>query len=125
MSTLTYSQTSGEMHTPEGELVAKGWAGRGEGKNSTVHESVRSTGPLPRGLYKLGAWEDYHKGLGPMVVYLHQVEGETFGRDGFFIHGASMDTTLYGQESKGCIVIPRAGREKVKALDPSHIRVVE
>jgi hypothetical protein len=56
---------------------------------------------------------------------LHQVEGETFGRDGFFIHGASMDTTLYGQESKGCIVIPRAGREKVKDLNPSTITVTE
>jgi len=59
-----------------------------------------------------------------MVAELVQVEGETFGRSEFFIHGpASAESGRQGQESRGCIVCFRMGRNRVKALDPEFIQV--
>ena len=66
----------------------------------------------------MGEWEEKHPGLGPMVAHLEQIEGETFGRNGFYFHGPSSDAAHYGQESMGCIVVPRSGREKVKQAAP-------
>lgn len=102
--------------------MAQGWAGHGEGKNNPAMQDCIGVGPLPQGLYRVGHWEAYHPGLGPLVTYLQQIEGETFGRSGFFIHGASSEHP--GEESKGCIVIPREGRDKVHDLNPDFIRVV-
>ncbi len=106
--------------------VALGWAGHGEGKNNPAMQSVKNTGPLPQGLYRVGPWEDQHPGLGPIVASLIQVDGETFGRSAFYFHGPALDTTKFGQESKGCIVVPRAGRLKVKEKAPegSIVQVV-
>lgn len=120
--TLTYSQSTGLITSPEGEAVAQGWAGHGEGKNNPAMQDCIGVGPLPQGLYRVGHWEKYHPGLGPLVSYLQQIEGETFGRSGFYIHGASSQHP--GEESKGCIVIPREGRDKVHDLNPDFIRVV-
>ena len=120
--TLQYSQSTGALTDAVKGVVAQGWAGCGEGKNNPEMQEVHSVGPLPRGLYDLGPWEPFHEGLGPLVCRLIQVEGETFGRDGFFIHGASMGH--YGDESKGCLVLPRSQRELVQKMRVGHIRVV-
>lgn len=122
--TLTYSQSTGNLFNEAGDFVALGWAGNGDGKNNPEMEAVHNVGPLPKGKYVVGPWEARHGGLGPMVARLIQIEGETFGRDGFYIHGAALDPEKYGQESKGCIVVPRAGREYVKKLNPEFVRVV-
>lgn len=122
--TLTYSQSTGIIHDQDGAIVAFGWAGHGDGKNNPAMQDSHALGPLPQGLYTVGKWEDVHPGLGPIVARLIQVEGETFGRDAFYIHGPAVDPKKYGQESKGCIVVPRVGRLKIKALDPDFVRVL-
>ena len=121
---LTYHQASGVIETPDGVTVAFGWAGNGEGKNNPAMQDKRGIGPLPQGLYVVGAWEN-HPRLGKMVAPLHQIDGETFGRDDFFIHGPSVDPSHYGQESMGCIVTPFTSRLKVREELPeeSHLRV--
>jgi hypothetical protein len=53
-----------------------------------------------------------------MVAHLEQIDGDTFGRSGFYFHGPANDPAKYGQESHGCIVVPRAGREIVKSFAP-------
>ena len=121
--TLTWHQAGGLMTDPDGREVAQGWAGNHEGKNNPAKQAVHDLGPLPQGLYKVGQWQD-HPHLGHMVSHLEQIEGETYGRDGFFIHGASKDPEKLGQESKGCIVIPYQARLKVKEFSPSFIQVV-
>lgn len=120
---LEFSQSTGNVRKDGGVLVASGWAGRGDGKNNPDAQHLRSFGPLPRGLYKVGPWEDEHPGLGPIVARLTQVEGDTYGRNAFYIHGPAMNPDKYGQESKGCIVLPRPGRLAVQALAPDFIRV--
>lgn len=112
---LNYSQTSGLVTDDEGNTIAKGWAGCGIGKNQPGMQAVPSVGPLPRGIYSVSDWHN-HPRLGQMVARLIQTEGEAFGRNDFFIHGPSKDPKRFGQESQGCIVIPRPGREKVFEL---------
>lgn len=120
---LNYSQSTGCVTDDNGMNIAIGWAGHGEAKNNPAMQGEQNLGPLPRGVYKVLPWEERHPGLGPMVARILQVSGETYGRSGFFIHGPSLDKAKYGQESKGCIVVPRSDREKIKALNPSTITV--
>jgi hypothetical protein len=120
---LSFSQSSGEIKNEDGTIVAMGWAGHGQAKLNPFMENERSLGPLPKGLYRVGEWQD-HPRLGPMCAPLEQIEGETFGRDDFWIHGPSRNPEKYGQESNGCIVIPRAQREVIHTLHPDFIRVV-
>lgn len=112
---LNYSQTSGLITDDQGNTIAKGWAGRGYGKNNPAAQMTREVGPLPQGVYRVEAW-GRHPRLGPLTARLIQIQGDTFGRDDFFIHGPSKDPKSFGQESKGCIVILRPDREKVAAL---------
>jgi len=126
MMNLNYSQTTGHITSDDGTLITTGWSGRGDGKNNPGYEDVVCTGPLPKGLYWVQPWEAQHPGLGPMVAYLRPDHiNEMFGRGSFYIHGPAMDKAKYGQESKGCIVIPRPGREAVKFLNPTTITVTE
>ena len=123
---LTYSQSAGTLTAPDGAIVASGWAGSGVGKNAPTMQNVRAVGPLLQGLYVVGVWCD-HPRLGNMVAPLTQIEGESYGRSDFWIHGPSKKPGRYGQESLGCIVVPFTGRVKVKAAAPegSYLRVVE
>ena len=121
---LIYHQGSGVIAAPDGVTVAFGWAGNGKGKNNPDEQGHRRVGPLPQGLYSVGVWCD-HPRLGKMVAPLTQIDGETFGRDDFWIHGPSKDPVRYGQESMGCIVTPFSSRLKVRGLLPegSYLRV--
>ena len=124
MKTFTYHQASGILLDENGVQVALGWAGNHEGKNNPNEEQVRCIGPLPRGTYRVEPWEDTHSHLGPDVAALTQIAGDTFGRGDFFIHGPSVASSNYGQESKGCIVIPRPARIRVRNLAPDQIEVI-
>ena len=120
---LNYDQVTGHITNDEGKLLATGWSGNGDGKNNPAMQDVHSVGPLPQGVYKVCEWEYEHNGLGHDVVAILQVEGETFGRDGFFIHGPAINSEHYGQESKGCIVVPREGRLYIQSLHPDTVTV--
>lgn len=119
---ITFSQQRGILTDEEGIFLGLGWAGHGEGKNNPAMQDRRSLGPLPQGLYTVGEWHDDDT-LGPLCARLTQVEGETYKRDGFYIHGPSRDPERWGQESKGCIVIPRLTRDIVATRKPTHIKV--
>ena len=117
---LNYSQSTGAITQDDSTIIATGWAGKGGGKNNPAMQNIKSTGPLPQGVYSTGPWQ-IHPRLGPLAARLIQISGETYGRDEFFIHGPSSKN--YGQESKGCIIVPRKEREKVAALLPTTITV--
>lgn len=121
--TFTYIQDSGLILDETGNTVAKGWAGHGPDKNNPASQGSVSKGPLPCGLYAVGYWHD-HPRLGPLAAELIQVEGEDFGRDAFFMHGASNDPQKFGQESEGCVVTPRVGRQQVANNKPWFVKVI-
>jgi hypothetical protein len=124
---LKYSQSTGIMTRDELQL-ARGWAGQHAGKNNPDMQKVRGVGPLPRGLYTIGPWEETHGHLGPMVAALHpDPENDMLADDGhertaFFIHGPSQGAN-YGQESMGCIVMLRADRSSVKNSGETRLQV--
>ena len=121
---LTYSQTNGTVTNDSGIVIASGWSGNHNGKNNPLMQNVPCIGPLPQGLYTICAWEALHDHLGQMVAFLRPDKGnEMFGRGDFFMHGPS--STHYGQESKGCIVIPHDDRETVKYTGETDLLVVE
>ncbi len=129
---LNFSQSTGLITQDDGTSVAVGWAGndsnpenpaRIQGKLNPAQQALHKIGPLPQGVYSVGAWEEKHAHLGPMVAHLTQTSGETFGRDAFYIHGPDRDPAMYGQESLGCIVVPHTGRQAIKDLAPDTVTV--
>jgi hypothetical protein len=58
--------------------------------------------------------------VGANSAPLTQVEGETFGRNDFFIHGPGADPA---NSSEGCIVIPHDERMAVMGTGETQIQV--
>jgi hypothetical protein len=113
----TYEQSTGNMIDPDGSVVATGYAGGNcgqnpEGKNNPEMQGVKSIGPLPEGWYDLGEPVE-HSHLGAYAIPLiPDPANDMLGRGDFYLHG---DTTPSGNASEGCIIMPRAIRESVKA----------
>ena len=127
---LNYSQTSGQMTQDDGTLVATGFSGNNsrpgvnpnhlQGMNNPEMQSVHCIGPLPQGTYSVGPWGP-HSELGPNSAALTQTSGETYGRDGFYIHGPGENDPE--NSSEGCIVIGHDERIAVMNLAPDQITV--
>lgn len=117
----TYEQASGRL-SRDGAEVARGYSGHGEGKNNPALEPVANVGPIPRGRYKLGPRFD-SQSHGPVCMRLEACQGtETFGRDGFLIHGDSKRAP--GTASHGCIILPRLIREAIAKSGDELLEVV-
>ena len=120
---LVFSQSNGSV-TLDDAQIALGWAGNHDGKNNPEMQDAHGVGPLPRGFYTLDGWEEQHPHLGRMVCHLTpDPDNEMFGRDGFYIHGASSDPERHGQESMGCIVLEHVDREIVKNSGETRLQV--
>lgn len=104
-------------------VVGSGYSGRGEGLNNPAKQDVPGVGPIPRGLWSIGA--PYHSpNVGPYTMALRpEPDTVTFGRDAFRIHGDN-----YHQDqsaSSGCIILPRPLRERIHESDDNTLEVVE
>jgi hypothetical protein len=130
MTNLNYSQSTGNLTDDNGKHICTGFAGNDSrpgvnpnhihGFDNPDAESIHGIGPLPKGKYTVGTWGD-HPPLGPMSAPLTQIEGETYGRSGFFIHGgAALDVF---NSSEGCVVLHRDDRETVMNMKPDTITV--
>lgn len=127
---LTTYQSTGGWFTEDGNILLDensnpvvGWSGKGEGKNNPAMQDVHEVGPLPCGTYRICPWEEEHDHLGHLVAFLKPYpDNEMFGRDAFFIHGPS--ATHYGQESKGCCVVPHIGRVAIMNSGADTLEVV-
>jgi hypothetical protein len=123
----TYEQSTGFLKYPDGTILDKGYAGGNlgrvpEGKNNPCMENVSCVGPLPRGKYTMATVYD-HSRLGPFAIELvGDVDNESFGRSGFFIHGDKIGTP--GVASEGCIVLSRAARNKIWESGDHRLEVV-
>lgn len=117
----TYKQSSGELSL-DGQHVANGYSGFGEGKNNPAMQDVPDVGPIPVGQYTIGpSYHDTHHG--PVVMHLCQhAQNEMFGRDGFLIHGDSVEH--FGSASHGCIILRRDIREQISASKDRQLTVV-
>jgi hypothetical protein len=117
----TYQQSDGAL-TRDGASVAQGYAGHGAGLNNPAMEDVEGVGPLPCGVYAIGAPFN-HPRCGPFSMRLTPDPGNTmYGRAGFLIHGdtPSMDHTA----SDGCVILPHDVREAIWSSGDTRLTVV-
>lgn len=138
-----YSIPSGALFDQEGSApLGYGYSGAPPlGKNNAAMQDTRDVGPIPQGLYTIhlppqclsdlsgappricvycgGAGTHKH---GPFVLRLEaDPENEMFDRDGFLIHGDSIEHPGYA--SKGCIVLSRPIREQIAQSLDQRLRV--
>lgn len=112
--TYRYYQSRGVLVSEDGEVLGEGYAGSGEGRNNPAMQRIRNVGPIPRGSYEVGEIYPRHPRLGPVAIPLDPFEeNEMFGRGWFYMHGDNRKHDA----SLGCIVMPRAAREKLVAGD--------
>ena len=77
-------------------------------------QQVAKVGPIPRGDWEIGQFFDDASGKGPIVAHLTPLpDVETFGREGFMIHGDNREVNHTASE--GCIVLPHVVRQMVMA----------
>lgn len=117
-----YQQSTGKLWSPVGICVGRGYAGRDAGKNNPALQNTVKIGPLPQGLYTLGAAYT-HPHLGPVTMDLTpDPTNEMFGRSLFRLHPDAVDHP--GAASEGCIVQDRPVREQVAASPDRQLLVV-
>jgi hypothetical protein len=118
----TYIQQTGELQQ-DGKPVATGYSGAGPGKNNPDMQHVHNAGPIPQGSWTIAGPPVNTAAHGPYVLKLHPaVETETYGRNGFLIHGDSKDKP--GSASQGCVILPRAVREQVWKSGDQDLQVI-
>jgi hypothetical protein len=106
----------------DGRPIASGYSGRGEGKNNPAWQKVKGQGPIPVGMYSIGAPHDSAE-VGPYALALTPMAGnEMYGRGDFLAHGDS--TTHPGWASKGCIILARIIRRLIWNSGDRVLKVV-
>jgi hypothetical protein len=118
----TYVIRLGDMFDAGGEVIATGYSGKPEARNNPAMQDRRDVGPIPEGMYRIGAMIPRTEEHGPYVLPLEMVEGESFGRDGFLIHGDSGEHP--GAASHGCIILPRGARLAIARSTDRMLKVV-
>lgn len=119
----TYNQSNGNL-SREGKLVGVGYSGHGEGVNNPAMQAVHEAGPIPEGRYTIGLPYDTAE-HGPHVMRLTPLkETETFGREGFLIHGDLVSAPGKRLASHGCIVLGRSVRVAITASGDRLLEVV-
>lgn len=118
----TYAQRSGELEQ-DGQPVANGYSGCGDGKNNPEMQQVHNVGPIPRGDWTIVGPPFNTTEHGPYVLKLTPAaDTSTFGRSGFLMHGDSKEAP--GTASQGCVILPRSVREQVWESGDSDLKVV-
>lgn len=116
----TYCISAGRISY--GAFAAYGYSGQPEAKNDPAKVALHNVGPIPPGRYAIGEPRDT-TAHGPFVLPLTPVpENEMHGRDAFLIHGDSISKP--GTASQGCIILPRAVRERIHASGDTELEVV-
>lgn len=118
----TYAQKTGELQQ-DGKPVATGYSGAGAGKNNPEMDNVSNVGPIPRGEWAVTGPPVDTRDHGPYVLRLEPAGNtETFGRDGFLMHGDSREHP--GSASHGCVILPRTVREDIWKSGDRELQVV-
>jgi len=117
----TYSQTECTLLDPNGNVVGTGYSGHDEGYNNHAAQDKRDVGPTPVGQYSIGA-SFRHPQAGRATMRLQPMPGtNTFGRDGFMIHGDSADHAQnpgpHNSISHGCIILSFDLRQAIDTSD--------
>lgn len=115
-----YSQALGQIWDPKGELFTVAYSGCGEGRNSPRHQGQKNVGPIPRGLYIIGA--SYHsERVGPRALPLVPINHNALGRTDFLIHGDNPSHDA----SRGCVICGPKERKIIDEHEDKMFLVIE
>ena len=117
-----WDQSAGEL-SRDGAAVCNGYSGNGRGLNNPAMQAAPGIGPIPRGRWRMIELRLTGASTGPYTIVLQPEPGtDTQGRSAFRIHG---DNTLSNHTaSHGCIILPRAARERIWRSGDRSIEVV-
>lgn len=121
-----WDQSAGTL-SRNGKIISKGYAGKGRGRNNPALQGERGIGPIPRGMWKIGA--PYNSpNTGPYTMAVLAIDAtpnndthDETGRGAFRIHGDN----LTGTASQGCIILPRTIRQLIWQSGDRELKVVE
>ena len=100
-------------------FVGIGYSGNGPCINDPDKTWVKDHGPIPLGIYIIGAPEEHPESVGAYAIPLTPDPGNTmFGRSGFFAHGDNPQANH--SASDGCIVTPR----QIRTIIATHKTLV-
>lgn len=129
---LIYSQTTGKLTNQDGTPFAgwtgAGYSGLGAGKNNPLAQGEAGVGPIPRGMWHIGAPYNSAR-TGPFTLPLIRLDGtpddrdDATGRSAFRIHGDSVKAP--GTASHGCIILPRIIREAIHNSRNELLQVIQ
>jgi len=107
-----YSQSTGRF-LQEFNYLCTGYSGIGLGLNNPDMQYIPHVGPCPQGLWYIGPPFD-SPDHGPFCMRLTPDSlTDTYGRDGFLLHGDSIENAGKHLASEGCIILPRFIRNLV------------
>ena len=108
---ITYKQSTGEIFA-DGSLIGTAYAGHPPNVNNPDAQDQKMSGPLPQGVYEIGAPMDKPESVGHFALpLLPDPSNEMYGRGSFYVHG---DNPAGNQTaSDGCIVTAPAIRQIV------------
>jgi hypothetical protein len=116
-----YVQANGNLIYAD-QLITTGYSGFEESKNRPECERLKGIGPIPRGRYHIGERFE-SESHGPVCMHLSPLKGtETYGRDGFLIHGDSVRRP--GTASHGCVILDRHTRLLIATSHDRELEVV-
>lgn len=132
---MVYSIESHTLRNPEGGVMEDdAYSGKGQHRNKAASQVVEDFGPIPEGNWRVQEITDpnYFKthSYKPPVFRLVPDEAteERVGKDGmgrkpntFLIHGNSDNNDA----SKGCIILNKPARERLRNLEGGWIRVTK
>jgi hypothetical protein len=114
-----WDQSAGEL-SHNGQIVARGYSGRGAGRNNPDMQEVRATGPIPAGRWRIGTPRKSDR-TGPYAMNLTPIGHNAHGRDAFQIHGDNATSTA----SSGCVILNRSTRERIWNSGDHELEVIE
>jgi hypothetical protein len=118
-----WDQSAGEL-TRDGAFVSRGYSGNGRGVNNPAMQSAQGVGPIPRGRWRMTELRLTGASTGPYTIVLEPEPGtDTLRRSAFRIHGDN--ARLDQSASHGCIILPRAVRQRIWNSGDRKLEVVE
>jgi hypothetical protein len=122
----TYEQSTGQLYDANMNPVgAPGYSGHPPHVNDPNAQNIPFQGPIPQGVWNMVRCIEEGAPQGPVVIVLApDAETETYGRDGFLVHGDLVENPGAEMASEGCIILTRMVRQELWNEPDHKINVV-